>query len=217
MKRIIASTILIAVGYLPASTLAQESTQYAFVADLTGMHSDPSQGAASLIRSEDEIEGRIMVNVDNAGVPITVWFIIFNNPDACTGDVFVDPVTGSETSCSFDDVFAGPGGTPGGPAGPAVINASSAISAANGSLKKNGKPAGGGVVSATYELEAGAGAGGPNRPCCFGELASGNGKGAEVHLLVDEHLIFDDWITDLFFPNPPAEGNQRGVVFLSLE
>jgi len=217
MRRKIASTILIALGYLPASALAQDTTQYAFVADLTGMNSDPSQGAASLIRSEHEIEGRIMVNVDNAGVPITFWFIIFNNPEECTGEIFVDPVTLLETPCSFDDVFAGPEGTPGGPANPAVINASGAISAANGKLKRNGKPAGGGVVSVTYELEAGAGAGGENQPCCFGALAIGNGKGAEVHVLVDEHLVFDDWITDLFFPNPPAEGNQRGVVFLSLE
>lgn len=217
MKKILTSAILIALGFLPASALAEETTQYAFVADLTGMHSDPSQGAASLIRSEDEIEGRIMANVDEAGVAITVWFVIFNNPEECTGDIFTDPVTGSETSCSVDDVFAGPGGSPGGPAGPAVIHASSAISAANGKLKRNGKPAGGGVISVTFELEAGAGAGGPNKPCCFGELADGNGMGAEVHLLVNQHLIFDDWITDLFFPNPPAEGDARGVVFLSLE
>jgi len=78
---------------------------------------------------------------------------------------------------------------------------------------------GSGSINLEYGLEGskGAGAGGPNQPCCFGKLRKNNGHRAEVHLLIDEHHVFDDWITDLFFPNPPAEGNQRGVIFLALD
>ncbi|MGI9261528.1 MAG: hypothetical protein ACR2QR_05815 [Woeseiaceae bacterium] len=207
MKTTMLSGVYAALMSFSAASLADVTTQYSMVSDLTG--SATTTGAASLVRSKKEVSGRISTNLSLPGLPITVWFIVFNNPDACSGDIFTDPGTGVMTACSIDDVFAGPGGSPGGPADPAVINATGGISSGNGMS--------GGAVNLTYELKAGAGSGGPNQPCCFGKLRKNNGHGAEVHLLVDEHHVFDDWITDLFFPNPPAEGNQRGVVFLPLD
>ena len=209
MERIILNAVIAALVSLPAVSFADEevTTQYSMVTDLTG----PVQatGAASLVRSKNALSGRISTTLSAPGIPITVWYIVFNNPDQCSGPIFTDPVTGAMTRCDFDDVFAGPGGTPGGPADPAVINATGGISASDGIAL--------GIINLEYGLIGGQGAGGPNQPCCFGELRKNNGHGAEVHLLVDEHHIFDGWIADLFFPNPPAEGNQRGVIFLALE
>ena len=78
---------------------------------------------------------------------------------------------------------------------------------------------GGGSINLVYELKGGknAGAGGANQPCCFGKLRKNNGHRAEVDLLVNEHRNFDDRISDLLFPNPMGEGNQRGVIFLPLD
>ena len=211
MKRIMLSAISAVLVLLPAISFADPpvTTQYSMVDDLT-VPPGVTTGAASLVRSKNAVGGRISTTLSAPNIPITVWYIVFNNPEECTGPViFTDPVTGAETRCDLGDVFGGPGGSPGGPADPAVINASGGISSSDGM--------GAGSINLEYGLTGGQGSGGPNQPCCFGELRKNNGHGAEVHLLVDEHLVFDDWITDLFFPNPPAEGNQRGVIFLALE
>lgn len=192
---------------LPAASFADVTTQYSMVTDLTGP--EQATGAASLERSKNAVGGRISTMLSLPGLPITVWYVVFNKPHKCSGPIFTDPVTGAMTRCGLDDVFAGPGGSPGGPADPAVINATGGISTGNGM--------GGGSINLVYGLRGGQGAGGPNQPCCFGKLRKNNGHRAKVHLLVDEHHVFDDWISDLFFPNPPNEGNQRGVIFLPLD
>ena len=78
---------------------------------------------------------------------------------------------------------------PGGTADPAVINATGGISASDGM--------GFDSINLVYGLKGGKGAGGPNQPCCFGKLRKNNCHRAEVHLLVDEHHVVDDWISDL--------------------
>jgi hypothetical protein len=207
MKRIMLIAVSAALVSLPAASFADVTTQYSMVTDLTG----PVQatGAASLERSKNAVGGRISTMLSMPGLPITVWYIVFNKPHNCVGPIVTDQVTGAMTRCGLDDVFAGPDASPGGPADPAVINATGGISAGNGM--------GGGSINLVYGLKGGQAAGGPNQRCCFGKLRKNNGHRAEVHLLVDEHHFFDDWISDLFFPNPPAEGSQRGVIFLALD
>lgn len=211
MKKLLASTILFAIFLFSTTAFAQRTTQVADMNDLTGMEKTASQGAAWLKRSEDDLEGRAMVNVDEEGIPYTVWWVIFNHPEECLSDngVVLDPVTGEiVTNCNGPDLgVAAVGG--------AVINASGAISASSGKKKKKkgGKSKGRGVVNTSFELEAGEAAGGDNQPCCFGELEPGNGNDAEVHIVVDEHLDFTSWPIDLTTP----QTNHRGAVFLSLE
>lgn len=201
--------VMLAIVSLSHTALAQRTHQISDVNDLTGMQAVASQGAAWLKRSEVGLDGRIMVNVDSAGDPYTVWWVIFNNPEACldTNGVVLDPLTGDiVTLCNGPDLSV--------PAvGGAVINASGSITASNGKLKKNGKPAGGGVLNANIALVAGEISGGDSGLCCFGALAIGNGKGAEVHVVVDAHPVFDSFIVDL---NTPEQGH-RGAVFLATE
>jgi len=215
MKKLLASTILFAIFLFSATAFAQRTTQVADMNDLTGMERTASQGAAWLKRSADDLEGRAMVNVDGEGIPYTVWWVIFNHPKECldTNGVVLDPVTGDiVTWCNLDDLFVEA-------VGGAVINASGAISASNGEKKKkkkkkkDGGSSGRGVVNTSFELEAGEAAGGDNEPCCFGLLEGGNGNGAEVHIVVDEHLDFASWPIDLTTP----QTGHRGAVFLSLE
>lgn len=146
------------------------------------------QGAAWLRRSPKGIDGRVMVRVDHANLPYSIWWIVFNNPEECAGynNVPKDP-------CGFDDLFN--------PAvGAAVFNASGAISAAAGD---------GGVINVDLELNAREGSNNghapfpliPGLPDFNGVLNRRNGCGAELHLDVNEHAVFDsDWVTELTQP-----------------
>ena len=171
------------------------------VIDLTGAGTF-HQGAAWLIRSGDEIEGRIMTNVTTAGDAYTLWVIVFNNPEECGND-----------GCGEDDI-----GVRG---DVSIFNGSGAISAANGGLNRNGKPAGGGVINIDFEVEAG---GLPNDLFLLvgneDGLVAGNGYEAEVWLIIDQHPPVPDgtsWISDLTttnFPGGPATNN-RLAIFLA--
>jgi len=172
------------------------------VIDVTGVDSF-YQGAAWLIRSEEEIEGRIMAKVSTAGDAYTLWGVVFNNPGAC-----------ASTPCSANDI-------PNGNVGASVFYTSSTISAADGGLKENGKPAGGGVINFDFEIEGGSLpdglfllVGDPDG------LAEDNGFGAEIHFVVDKHPPVPDgmsWISDLTTTNFPDMGpatNERVAIFL---
>ena len=163
------------------------------------------QGAAWLIRSEEEVEGRIMTKVSTAGDAYTLWAVIFNNPSECAA--FPAP-------CAESDL-----GNP--EVGGSVFYASAAISSPDGGLKRNGKPAGGGVVNFDFEIEGGSLPDGLF--VLFGDpdgLSEGNGYGAEIHLVVDQHPPVPDgmsWVPDLTTTNFPGAGpatNDRVAVFL---
>jgi len=195
---------LAAIGLLAISVATNADDrryQTSDVIDVTGAGTF-YQGASWLIRSEDEIEGRIMTKVTTAGDAYTLWIIVFNDPSECEG------------GCGEDDL-----GNP--EVGASVFNGSGAISAADGGLNRNGKPAGGGVINFDFEIEAG------NLPndlfLLFGSedgLAEDNGYGAEVHLVIDQHPPVPDgmsWIPDLTTTNFPGAGpatNNRVAVFL---
>ena len=161
-------------------------------------------GAAWLMRTEDGIRGRIMAQVSTAGDPYTLWIVVFNNPAAC-----------GEDGCNGMDLSnAEVGGS--------VYNGSGAISAPDGGLKKNGKPAGGGVVNMDFLI--------PAHPLPNGlfllagdpdGLYAGNGYGAEIHLVIDKHPSIGpgmSWIDDLTttnFPNPMGPAfNDSFAVFV---
>lgn len=157
-------------------------------------------GAAWLRRSVDRVDGRVMVKVNKTNTAYSIWWVVFNNPEQCAGyfNVPKDP-------CMLPDLF-----------NPlveaAVFNASGAISAPDGALKQNGKPAGGGVINVDLEIIAGEGSNNGHAPFppfppdsglpdINGVLNMGNGCGAEIHIDVNEHAIFDtDWVTELTQP-----------------
>lgn len=169
------------------------------------------QGAAWLRRSPDRIAGRVMVQVDNADTPYSIWWIVFNNPEECAGAM---AMTGDP--CALSDLF-----NPDVDA--AVFNASGAISAADGKSPAKGNPPGGGVINVDLELMAGEGSGNgharfPFNPMGFdinGLLAPANGCGAEIHLDINEHLVFDEgWVTEL---TQPEGATHRFAVFPAVE
>lgn len=184
---------------------------------LSGPAMDPPfvpYGAAWLRRSPDRVDGRVMVKVDKANTPYTIWWIVFNNPEECAG-FFNEP----KDPCMLPDLFN--------PAvAAAVFNASGAISAADGALKKNGKPAGGGVINVDVELNAGEGSNnghapfppfppGSGLPDINGILSNGNGCGAEIHMDVNEHAIFDaDWVEEL---TQPEGDTHRFAIFPAVD
>lgn len=150
------------------------------------------QGAAWLKRSRNGIEGRVMVNVDNAGYPYSIWWVIFNNPAAC-----------ATMPCSAADLGVAA-------AKASVFNASGAISADN--------YLGGGVINVDFSTTGGNIADGvffnPSASGADMGLARANGFRAEVHVVVVEHTPTTpaDWIRDL---TTPANGaNHRVAIFL---
>lgn len=198
---VITTTGLLAISV--SASAEDHRFQTSDVIDVTGAGTF-YQGAAWLIRSEEEVEGRIMAKVSTAGDAYTLWAVIFNNPDECAG-----------SPCSENDL-----GNP--DVGGSVFYASSAISAPDGGLNRNGKPAGGGVINVQFELEGGSLPDG--QFVLFGDpdgLAEDNGHGAEIHLVVDKHPPVPDgmsWIPDLTTTNFPGAGpatNDRAAIFLA--
>ncbi len=160
------------------------------------------QGAAWLVRSEDGIHGQVASRVSTAGDPYTLWIVVFNNPAACDGGCDASDLANGDVGGS---VFAGTG----------------AISAPDGALKANGKPAGGGTVNMDFDISAGelpSGlfllVGDPDG------LAADNGYGAEIHLVLDKHPSIQpgmSWLADLTTTNFPGMGpatNDAVAVFL---
>ena len=95
MKRLMLSAVSAALLLLPAASFAQVTTQYSEVNDLT-MLADPT-GAASLVRSKKSVHGRISTTLSAPGLPVTVWYIIFNKPHKCAGPI----PDGGVTNCGL--------------------------------------------------------------------------------------------------------------------
>lgn len=181
----------------------------------------PYQGAAYIVRTEDEIEGRITTRVDHSRLAYTLWLVVFNFPEHCAT---VQP--DGSTGCSGDDLANDA-------VGGCVYAGGGEISAADGSSRwvRTGRwqwrLQRGGVVTMDFELEADGiaedqfvlfGDQGPG--ACTTNLAAANGFNAELHLVVDEHpeiMPGDSWIGDLTTTNPPGGGpatNHRVAVFI---
>lgn len=197
MKVLTAATGGLVLVALSASAFADRVFQTAPMLVGPGSNAMGEQGAAWLRRSEDRVDGRIMVQVDNANMPYTIWMIVFNNPENC-----------AQSPCGAGDLVFNLDGV-----GGAVFNSSGAISAPDGELKRNGKPAGGGVINVDVEVNAGEGSNNGHAPFpplpdgmfpftdLNGILEEGNGLCAEIHFDVNEHAIFDEgWEVELTQP-----------------
>lgn len=188
---------------LLATTASAEHGRYqtSNVLDISGANKGYT-GAAWLMRTEDGIRGRIMSNVSTAGDPYTLWVVVFNNPAAC-----VDGCDGSDLANAE--------------VGGSVFSGTGAISAADGQLKTNGKPSGGGVINFDFVIPAHSL---PNGLFLLvgdpAGLYAGNGYGAEIHLVIDKHPMPGpgmSWIDDLTSTNFPGAGpavNDVVAVFL---
>ena len=220
MNKIPGKTFVMALILMPMMVQADHTAyQKADVTDLDFVNGPTNYGAAWLIRSEDEIEGRIMSRVDFAGYPYTLWLVIFNNTAACND--------GNGGRCGPGDL--------GNPAvDPCMSYLTGAIAAPDGQLKRNGKPAGGGVVNMDFEVEEGHlpddlfvlgldadtfFEGFPGHMCAVtldgssdGEynnlgLAIGAGFDAQVDLIIDLHPPVaegESWVLDLTSTNQPG-------------
>jgi hypothetical protein len=142
-----------------------------------------------------------MTTVDTAGIPHTVWWVIFNNPAGCTGP------------CGPDSLADG-----GEAADVAVFNASGAISADDGFGRA--------VINLDLSVIGGEGTGigsqiapCPPEACPFFHrvLKKNNARCAEIHLDIQRHPDLDvpiDWVSELTYPEelqafavfPPAPG-----------
>lgn len=160
-------------------------------------------GASWLMRTANGIRGSIMAKTSSAFEPYTLWIVVFNNPEAC-----VDGCDGSDLA------NAAVGGS--------VYNGGGAVVGASGELKRNGKPAEGGVVNIDFKI--------PAHPLPDGlfllagdpdGLYAGNGYGAEIHLVIDRHpspAPGMSWIPDLTTTNFPGMGpatNDSFAVFVA--
>jgi len=172
--------------------------------DMVGLDTGTAQGAAWLIRSKNRLQGRVMVNVATAGDAYTIWWVIFNNPKKCT---YTPCTVGANP---LDDLLN--------PAvGVSIFSASGAISAHNGNAEDGTSV---GVINVDVKTVAGRHPRGlfvldwvDGTP--FGDrLARGNGFGAEVHLVVDQHPNFESWVEELTTTNFGPNSNHRAAVFL---
>ncbi|MEM6710191.1 MAG: hypothetical protein AAF648_15535 [Pseudomonadota bacterium] len=184
-------------------------------ADMISLQSGQPEGAATLIRKRNRIEGRVMVNVETAGDPYTVWWVVFNRPEKCRytpctvippeegGGVYVEDLLNPET-------------------GVAIFSAGGAISAANG------RPEGAdsrGVINLDIKTLAGRKPEGlfvletffDGTPFPLDRLLWGNGLRAEIHLIVDRHPELVSWSEDLTTTNWSPNFNHRAAIFTSVE
>lgn len=212
ITRLIAISSMLAMS--AAATADGHRYQASDVIDVTGGESF-YQGAAWMVRTEGGVTGRIAAKVTTAGDAYTLWAVVFNHPENCAG-AQADPPAPCAESDLINPAVEG-----------SVFFASSAISAADGGLKTNGKPAGGGVINFDFRIDAG---GQPDGQFVllpdandFAGILDGNGYGAEVHLVVDRHPPVPEgmsWIPDLTSTNFPGAGpatNNRAAIFLACE
>ncbi len=201
MKRIIFSCSALVVLCASSVAFADDGPRAFQSAEIRASEIAPgifssAEGAAWLKRSENRVDGRVMAKVDKADTPYTIWWVIFNNPDACE----------LERGCGPWDLMRDGGAD----ADVAIFNAGGAISAASGSLKRNGKPAEGGVINIDISAIAGEGAGkgAQNPPMGAGgpwnrKLNMKNGLCAEIHVDLNQHEFSGDWVQELTYPESP--------------
>ncbi|MGI9328424.1 MAG: hypothetical protein ACR2PZ_24625 [Pseudomonadales bacterium] len=199
MKYWAAGTLALAMAGNPAIALADDDDHdeaRVFQTAVVQPNQSNAEGAAWLKRTPYRLDGRVMAKVDRANYPYSIWWVIFNNPSAC-----LDP------GCGLADLMNDGGEA----AQVAIFNASGAISAASGELKRNGKPAKGGVLNVDLSVLAGEGAGvgsqngpgDPTPPPFTRVFKPGYGLCAEVHVDINEHDFDGDWVQELTYPENP--------------
>ena len=199
MKLLLTSTLAVVFWTVSMGAVADPDKPRVFqTSPVWNGASGAEDGAAWLRRSKDRVDGRIMTTVDIAGIPHTVWWVIFNNPAGCTGP------------CGPDSLADG-----GEAADVAVFNASGAISAVDGMGRA--------VINLDLSVIGGEGAGIGSQstdglpPFFHRILKKNNARCAEIHLDIQKHPTLDDpidWVSELTYPEelqafavfPPAPG-----------
>ena len=170
-----------------AAVLADDHPRVFQAAEISAASAEiAAEGAAWLKRSKNRVDGRVMAKVDKPNAPYSIWWVIFNNPDACLGD------------CGMADLMADGGVA----ADVAVFNASGAISAASGD--------GGGIINVDLSVIGGESAGNgaqnafPGAPPFFlKKFRKNNGLCAEIHIDIDVHEFDSNWVDELTYPESP--------------
>lgn len=205
MKAHFMRALLVLVAATPTVVMAEEehaatqTFQSTNMADVSkGKPFTPADGAAFLVRSGSRLEARVMLSDLVAGHAHTIWWMIFNDPSAC-----------STHPCSPGADF--------GPGRAAVFFGTGVIAAAGGKS---------GVVNVTMDTKVGGPPMGavaiPSAP--ESGLTAGNGFKAEVHLLMLDHgvptagfpNVPGSWAFELTHPLPPHVADVRGAVFLPM-
>jgi len=208
MNKILIRSVLIALAIAPVVAIAEgpgddsdrgrETFQSANMANIAnGMPFTAANGAATLIRSKNELQGRVMLADLNPGHAYTIWWIIFNEPSSC-----------STHPCTPGVDFA---------AGDAAIHyATGVIAASDGN--------GGGVANVSFETRDGAPPIGefvvPGLPEMG--LKHNHGFKSEVHFLMIDHgvpaagfpKVPGSWAFELTHPLPPGTADVRGAAFM---
>ena len=203
MKTNLMIALLLLIGATPTVVMAdgEDAAAHTFqstnMADVSkGTPFAPAHGAAFLVRSKNGLEARVMLADLVAGHAHTIWWIIFNEPSAC-----------STHPCTPGPDF--------GPGRAALFFGTGVIAAAGGE---------GGVVNAAFNTKAGGPPKGavviPDAP--ESGLKVGNGFRAEVHLLVLDHgvptaefpNVPGSWAFEMSHPLPPGVADVRGALFM---
>ena len=205
MKSILIKASLLAFAITPViamaddddSDRAKQTFQSANIANIAkGMPFSPADGAAYLIRSKNELQGRVMLADLDPGHAYTVWWIIFNEPSGC-----------STHPCTPGIDFA---------AGDAAIHYATGVIAASGGN--------GGVANVSFETQDGAPPAGefvvPGLP--EKGLKHNHGLKAEVHFLMIDHgvpaagfpNVAGSWAFEMTHPLPPGMHDVRAALFM---
>lgn len=195
MKLLLTSTLAVVFWTVSMGAVADPDKPRVFqTSPVWNGASGAEDGAAWLRRSKDRVDGRIMTTVDIAGIPHTVWWVIFNNPAGCTGPC--GPASLADDGEAADV---------------AVFNASGAISAVDGMGRA--------VINLDLSVIGGEGAGIGSQsadgfpPFFHRVLKKNNARCAEIHLDIQKHPTLDDpidWVSELTYP----EELQAFAVFL---
>ena len=202
MKRHFMRALLVLIAATPMVVMADEegpaprTFQSTNMADISkGAPFTPADGAAFLVRSKDRLEASVMLADLVPGDAHTIWWIIFNEPSAC-----------STHPCTPGPDF--------GPGRAALFFGTGVIAAAGGK---------GGVVNVTFDTQAGGPPKGavviPDAP--ESGLKAGHGFKAEVHLLMIDHgvptagfpNVPGSWAFEMSHPRPPGTADVRGALF----
>jgi len=166
-KRSILAGLLLALAVgIPVQASAQrDSTEVRLFADTTAV------GSSTLIRHSDSVRMTLNMSGVPAGHVVTVWWVIFNNPQFCQFGESANAATGfAGTRCGAGDLGIVPGLTPDPRVEPLVTYAAGHVTGASGraswaSYLSAGDPRGQVLIGATFT----------------------NPLGAEVHLVVHDH------------------------------
>ena len=158
------ASVAVAAGHLQSSTTDVQGTYW--FADETS-----ADGKSILTRTDNMITSTVEAENLIAGNAFTVWFVVFNNPDACT-----DP-------CGEDDIFTDTGlNVPGVMAAKiGVGNATANIAKADGTAEFGAVLRPGDYAATGHQLLFPAGLEGNAL------LLDGNGEDAEVHIIIQDH------------------------------